>query len=106
MYINTVNQTYLLRILSNKIQRLLSIKKKQSSSNNLESLINATKPPIFWKEKPVVKKQLSIWKLDDLQSTIKEINDIEILCKKNPQISKIVFFDFFSKICQRASSYS
>ena len=106
MYINTVNQTYLLRILSNKIQRLLSIKKKQSSSNNLENLVNDTKPPIFWKEKPVVKKQLSIWKLDDLQSTIKEINDIEILCKKNPQISKIVFFDFFSKICQRASSYS
>jgi len=106
MYINTVNQTYLLRILSNKIQRLLSIKKKQSSSNNLENLVNDTRPPIFWKEKPVVKKQLSIWKLDDLQSIIKEINDIEILCKKNPQISKIVFFDFFSKICQRASSYS
>ena len=106
MYINTVNQTYLLRILSNKIQRLLSIKKKQTSSNNLENLVNDTKPPIFWKEKPDVKKQLSIWKLDDLQSTIKEINDIEILCKKNPQISKIVFFDFFSKICQRASSYS
>ena len=106
MYINTVNQTYLLRILSNKIQRLLSIKKKQSSSNNLENLVNDTRPPIFWKEKPDVKKQLSIWKLDDLQSTIKEINDIEILCKKNPQISKIVFFDFFSNICQRASSYS
>jgi len=106
MYINTVNQTYLLRILSNKIQRLLSIKKKQSSSNNLENLVNDTRPPIFWKEKPVVKKQLSIWKLDDLQSIIKEINDIEILCKKNPQISKIVFFDFFSNICQRASSYS
>ena len=106
MYINTVNQTYLLRILSNKIQRLLSIKKKQTSSNNLENLVNDTKPPIFWKEKPDVKKQLSIWKLDDLQSTIKEINDIEILCKKNPQISKIVFFDFFSNICQRASSYS
>ena len=106
MYINTVNQTYLLRILSNKIQRLLNIKKKQSSSNNLENLVNTTKPPIFWKEKPVVKRQLSIWKLDDLQSTIKEINDIEILCKKNPQVSKIIFFDFFSKICQRASSYS
>ena len=106
MYINTVNQTYLLRILSNKIQRLLSIKKKQTSSNNLENLVNDTRPPIFWKEKPVVKKQLSIWKLDDLQSIIKEINDIEILCKKNPQISKIVFFDFFSNICQRASSYS
>ena len=106
MYINTVNQTYLLRILSNKIQRLLNIKKKQSSSNNLENLVNTTKPPIFWKEKPVVKRQLSIWKLNDLQSTIKEINDIEILCKKNPQVSKIIFFDFFSKICQRASSYS
>ena len=106
IYINTINQIYLLRILSSKVQRLLNIKNEEKNYNNLDNLLNSTKPPIFWKEKPIVKKQLSVWKLDDLQKTISEINDIESLCKKNPQVSKVIFFDFFSKICKKANSYS
>tara|TARA_Y100000590_G_scaffold422362_1_gene527024 strand:+ start:827 stop:1846 length:1020 start_codon:yes stop_codon:yes gene_type:complete len=106
LYINTVNQILLLRILSNKVQRLLSIKEQTSKSNNIDSLINIIKPPIFWKEKPLVKKQLSIWSLIDLKKIINGINSTELLCKKNPQISKIVFFDFFLKICVKANNFS
>ena len=97
---------FLLRILNNKIQRLLSMKELESDYNNLDSLLSASKPPIFWKEKPMVKKQLTIWNLNDLKITMHELNNIEILCKKNPQISKIIFFDFFTKICKKASNYS
>ena len=106
LYVNTVNQILLLRILSNKINRLLKMKKKKSELNNLDDLINSTKPLIFWKEKPFVKKQLSIWSLDDLKKMIIEINNTELQCKKNPQISKIIFFNFFSKICKKASNCS
>ena len=56
LYTNTVNQIFLLRVLSNKIQRLLSIKELESKYKNLDSLLNETKPPVFWKEKPLVKK--------------------------------------------------
>ena len=106
MYLNTINQVFLLRILSNKVHRLLNIKKDEKKYNNVDSLVNSIKPSIFWKEKPSVKKQISIWSTQDLNETIDEINNIEILCKKNPQISKIIFFNFFSKICKRASNYS
>ena len=92
--------------MSNKIQRLLNIKELETNYNNLDSLLNASKPPIFWKEKPMVKKQLTIWSINDLKTIISEINDIEVLCKKNPQISKIIFFNFFTKICAKASNYS
>jgi len=105
-YMDTVNQIYMLRILSNKIQRLLKMKELESDSNNVENLINTSKPPIFWKEKPMVKKQLEIWKLKDLKTSINEINDTELLCKKNPHLSKIVFFNLFTKICERANNYS
>ena len=74
--------------------------------NDLDGLLNASKPPIFWKEKPMVKKQLTIWTLGNLKKTIYEINDIELLCKKNPQISNMVFFDFFTRICKKANNYS
>ena len=73
--------------------------------NDLDGLLNASKPPIFWKEKPMVKKQLTIWTLGNLKNTIYEINDIELLCKKNPQISNMVFFDFFTRICKKANNY-
>ena len=106
LYINTLNQILLLRILSNKIQRLLKIKEQKNISNNLDNLINSSKPAIFWKEKSLVKKQLSIWSLDDLNNMISQINNTELLCKKNPQIAKVIFFNFFSKICRKANNFS
>ena len=106
LYINTLNQIFLLRILSNKMRRLLNMKEMENSYNNLDSLLNASKPPIFWKEKPIVKKQLTIWNIKRLEKTIDEINNIELMCKKNPNISKIIFFNFFSEICKKASNFS
>ena len=106
LYVNTVNQILLLRILSNKIQRLLKIKAEENKSNNVDGLIRDIKPAIFWQEKPLVKKQLSIWSLNDLKKMIGEINNTELLCKKNPYISKIIFFNFFTSICMKANNFS
>jgi len=106
LYINTVNQILLLRILSNKIQRLLKIKKQENITKNLDTLINSSKPAIFWKEKPLVKKQLSIWNLNELKKIINDINKTELLCKKNPQISNFIFINLFSKICKKANNFS
>ena len=105
-YSNTVNQILLLRLLSNKTQRLVKIKETEKNYNNIDTLINEIKPIIFWKEKPIIKKQLSIWSADELKKIVYEINNIEILCKKNPQLSKIISFNFFNGICKKASSFS
>jgi len=105
-YTNTINQIFFLRMLTNKISRLLALKEEQDKHKNLENLIDNSRPPIFWKEKPIIKKQLSIWNLEDLKEIVYEINNIEFLCKKNPKISKIIFFNFFSKICKKANSFS
>jgi len=105
-YTNTINQIFFLRMLNNKINRLLKLKAEENNHKNLDALLDTSKPPIFWKEKPIVKKQLSIWNLNDLNEIIYEINNTELLCKKNPKISRIIFFDFFSKICKKANSFS
>ena len=106
LYVNTVSQILLLRILSNKAQRLLKIKEQKNKSNNLDNLINNAKPSIFWKEKPLIKKQLSLWSLNELKKMISGINNTELLCKKNPQISKAIFFNFFLEICTKTNNYS
>ena len=103
---NTINQIFFLRILSNKIQKLIRMKEIEKNYNNLDALINASKPPIFWKEKPLIKKQLSIWNFNDLKNIINEVNDTELLCKKNPKISKMIFFNFFTKLCKKANNFS
>ena len=91
-----------------KLEKLtkLGVLEQESKSNDLDNLINVSKPVIFWKEKPLVKRQLSIWSLDELEKMISGINNIELLCKKNPQISKVIFFNFFLEICTKANNYS
>tara|TARA_B100000686_G_scaffold349193_1_gene441978 strand:- start:813 stop:1829 length:1017 start_codon:yes stop_codon:yes gene_type:complete len=106
LYIGAVNQILLFRILANKIQCLLKIKEQENDSKNLDYLIDNFRPPIFWKEKPMVKKQLSIWKSKDLEKVVKEINATELLCKKNPQVANSIFFNFFSEVCFKASNFS
>tara|TARA_Y100000590_G_scaffold464238_1_gene633199 strand:+ start:1664 stop:2692 length:1029 start_codon:yes stop_codon:yes gene_type:complete len=106
LYTNTINQIFFLRILSNKIEKLLNMKENEEKYKNIDSLISSIKPTIFWKDKPIIKKQLSIWKLKDLKIIFNEINNIELLCKKNPDSSKIIFFNFFNEICKKANSYS
>jgi len=106
IYFNTVNYVLLLRILSNKVQRLLKIKELQDEKNSIDNLINHSKPAIFWKEKPIVKKHLTLWSLKDLKKIIKEINKTELMCKRNPQISKVIFFNFFLNICTKTNNYS
>ncbi len=105
LYIDTMNYIFLLRILGNKIQRLLNMKELEDNCSSLDNLLNTSKPPIFWKEKPLVRKQLIIWNINDLKTVINEINNTELLCKKNSQISKIIFFNFFTKLCKKANNY-
>ena len=103
--IEKLNQILLLKILSNKIRRLLNIKNQNEEIKNIDSTINNQKPPIFWKEKPLIKKQLTIWKTDELEKTIFQINDIEISCKSNPQVSSFIFSNFLTGICKKANYY-
>ena len=37
---------------------------------------------------------------------INGINNTEYLCKKNSQASKVIFFNFFMKICVKANNFS
>ena len=53
----------------------------------MEKVISSFKPPIFWKDKDIIKKQLKIWKLNDIQEFIIKISNLESLIKKNPLLS-------------------
>ena len=84
----------ILRILLSKLKRLLKIKLISEKNNNLDEIINNFKPPIFWKEKEVLKQQIDIWTLKNLKNLINDINNIEYLIKINPEIAVISTTNF------------
>ncbi len=77
-----------------KLKRLKRLKKELQTKSNSEEVISSYKPPIFWKEKDLIKQQLKIWNLPQIQSAIKEVNNIEMLIKKNAEISNQIINDF------------
>ena len=76
-----------------------------SKDKSIEEIINNAKPPIFWKEKPILKKQLYVWSKKNIDKIINSLNETEILTKKNSQIeSSIIFNNLLVNICNEATS--
>tara|TARA_B100000965_G_scaffold182435_1_gene152253 strand:+ start:1413 stop:2396 length:984 start_codon:yes stop_codon:yes gene_type:complete len=84
----------IIRTLLIKTKRLLEIKKIHKTNKNVEEIISNYKPAIFWKDKEVVKNQISKWNLKDTEKLIYKINDIELTIKKNYQNSINILSDF------------
>jgi DNA polymerase-3 subunit delta len=84
----------IMRTFLSKTKRLLKIQEEINRNKNIEIVIKDFKPPIFWKEKDAVKKQITKWTLTDLKKLIMEINDIELLLKKNSRNSINILSDF------------
>ena len=84
----------IIRTLLLKAKRLLEIKKVENSNNNIEEVISNFKPPIFWKDKEIVKDQISKWNLKDTENLVYKINEIELNIKKNYYSSLNIVSDF------------
>ena len=84
----------ILRTFLQKAKRLLNIYEKQDNNINFDSLINNYKPPIFWKDKPVIKKQLENWSKSKIKDLINNINKTETYLKTNSSISLMLVFNF------------
>ena len=96
----------ILRVFLQKAKKLLSLLEIINSENNLEKAINEYKPPIFWKDKPVLKKQLQLWSFENIINLICELNDIEIKIKKNSSQNLILMKNFIYEILDRKTNNS
>ena len=84
---STEDNILILRTFLYKLKRLRSIRLNLDERNNIEKAINSFRPPIFWKDKEIVKKQINIWKLNEIEEFIIDLNNTESLIKRNPQVS-------------------
>ncbi|MDC3349573.1 DNA polymerase III subunit delta [Candidatus Pelagibacter ubique] len=84
----------IIRTLLAKLKRLVKIHELVDEKNNIDQAISACKPPVFWKDKPLVAQQIRSWKKDRLEQLIYKTNEIELLAKKNSVLAKNILADF------------
>jgi len=89
----------ILKVLSQKLKKILKLSKNYEKFKNLDKVINEAKPPIFWKDKDIIKQQINLWKTKEIKDLIFELNSIELQVKKNIDNSIQLITNFILEIC-------
>jgi DNA polymerase-3 subunit delta len=82
----------------NKLKRLKLLKVNIKKNKDIDKTLLLFKPAIFWKEKEHVKKQLQNYSLNEIKKLTNQTNNLELLIKKNSQISDQILSDFILEI--------
>tara|TARA_B100001057_G_scaffold477831_1_gene547528 strand:- start:848 stop:1846 length:999 start_codon:yes stop_codon:yes gene_type:complete len=77
-----------------KLKRLKQLKIEIESKKNTDLVVSSYKPPIFWKDKDLIKQQLKTLSLYQIKKLINEVNSLELLIKQNTQIANQITNNF------------
>ena len=88
------------RTFLNKAKKILRLSTEFKKNKNLDLTISTAKPPIFWKDKEVIKQQVTKWSPENVKKLIFSINEVELVIKKNINNSLNFLIDFILKQSQ------
>ena len=77
-----------------KAKKLLALSIAFETNKNMDLTISSAKPPIFWKEKEIIKQQIYKWKPNNIKQLIYTLNSTELQIKKNINNSINLITDF------------
>ena len=92
--LNAEENILIMRSFLSKLKRLKRLKIDFEKSKNIEQTLSSSKPPIFWKDKIIIKQQLNMRSLSEIKILIKKINNLELTIKKNYQVSDQILNNF------------
>jgi len=85
----TENNVYYLNLINQRINKLYEIENlKTDKKLSIELIMPSLKPPIFWKDKPMIVSQSKKWNRNKLQKALTKTFDVEINLKSNSSIRK------------------
>ena len=94
LYLNIINQ---------RLDKLLQIHKLNGP--RIEEAINSLKPPVFWKDKPIITSQAKKWNKFKIKKILNQTLDLEKKIKTNSAIEKnILIKKLLIDICSLANS--
>ena len=77
-----------------KSKRILHLSKEFEKNKNIELTISSARPPIFWKDKEIVKQHINNWNEEKIKKLIYSLGELELVIKKNFSNSVNFITDF------------
>ncbi len=95
-YLNSLNQ---------RVQKLSMLIKQNEKDKNIDYALDNLKPKVFWKDKPVILRQVRKWNYNKLEIVRKTILEVEIIMKtKMSNYNTILLKNLLVKIFKMANS--
>lgn len=104
-----INNEKTILYISTLMKRLTTLKeindKYESKEKSFEKIISELRPPVFWKDKPILLKQLRTWNKKKINIALNKTYEIELLLKTNTFINKnILLKRYLIEMCNLASA--
>ena len=102
----TENNIFYLNIINQRINKLKEIENlKTDNKNNIDILVSNLKPPIFWKDKPILIEQSKRWNKTKLNKFLNKTYNIEKQIKTNSSVnSSLLIKKLIIDLCACANS--
>ncbi len=99
------NSVYYLNLINQRVNKLFEIEDLKKDNSNLEMIIANLKPPIFWKDKPIIIEQAKKWNKDKLKLAQQKTFDTEIKIKSDSTIRKdLLIKNLLVELCATVNS--
>ena len=99
------NSVFYLNLINQRVNKLFEIEDLKKDNSNLEMIIANLKPPIFWKDKPIIIEQAKKWNKDKLKLAQKKAFDTEIKIKSDSTIRKdLLIKNLLIELCATVNS--
>ena len=99
------NNIYYLNSINQRINKLNEIENMKQENSNVEIVISSLKPPVFWKDKPILIEQSKKWNKGKLQTALKKTYNAELEIKSNSSVRKdLLIKNLIIDLCATASS--
>ena len=99
------NNIYYLNSINQRINKLNEIENMKKQNSNIESVISSLKPPVFWKDKPMLIEQSKKWNKKKIKEALKKTYNTEIKIKSSSSIRKdLLIKNLIIELCSTANS--
>ena len=94
----------LLKIVLSHFKKLFVMTIEKENGKTINEIIDNSKPPIFYKQKPSYEKQLSFWNTTKIKQIIIKINETDKKCKSGILSQDILLSHLLFAICSFVNS--
>ena len=99
------NNVFYLNLINQRINKLNEIENMKKNEINIETLVSKLKPPVFWKDKPIIIEQSKKWNKNKINETLRKTYEIELKIKSSPSIKKdLLIKNLIIELCSTANS--